>query len=261
MNRKREIFLLIFLVFLFFAINYRAIDGKITEFLKDYEYKSVERIIDGDTIVVENNTHIRLLGINTPEKGEKYYNEAKNFLSELVSNKTIKLEYGKERYDKYQRTLAYVILNGKNINIEQVRNGFANTYIYNNDEYTIRLRNAWEECIQIGKNLCEKSNDKCADCIELKELDVKNQKVIFYNKCNFDCDLTNWGIKDEGRKNFVFPTFVLESNKEMNVIVGNKTNTDGDLYWKGEDYVWTSTGDTLFFRDKDGKLVLWKKIN
>ena len=49
------------------------------------------RIIDGDTIVV-NNVSIRLLGMNTPERGEKYYQEAKNYLALLISNKTIWLE-------------------------------------------------------------------------------------------------------------------------------------------------------------------------
>jgi micrococcal nuclease len=260
MSKRKEIILLTLLILLFFAINYKTIDGKITKFLKDYEYKEVVRIIDGDTIVAGNNTHIRLLGINTPEKGERYYNEAKNFLSELVSNKTIKIEYGAERYDKYKRTLAYVILNGKNINIEAVRNGFANPYIYNHDEYTSKLRSAWEECIASGKNLCEKSSDACANCIELKSLDVKNQKVTLKNNCNFNCGLTNWEIKDEGRKKFIFPEFTLKQNEEVSIIVGNKTNTEDMLYWKGEDYVWTSAGDTLFLRDGEGKLVLWREI-
>ncbi|MEK6913632.1 MAG: thermonuclease family protein [Nanoarchaeota archaeon] len=260
MNKRQQIILLTFLIFLLFVINYRTIDGKITEFLKDYEYKVVERIIDGDTIVVENNTHIRLLGINTPEKGEKYYNEAGNFLKELISNKTIRIEYGKERYDKYKRTLAYVIFDGKNINIEQIRNGFANAYIYDNDEYTNELRNAWKECIASGKNLCEKSNDECATCVELKSIDVKSQKVVLHNNCNFNCELTNWEIKDEGRKKFVFQIFILKENAEVSIIVGNKTDTDEILYWKDKDYVWTAGGDTLFLRDREGKLVLWKRV-
>jgi len=33
------------------------------------------------------------------------------------------------------------------------------------------------------------------------------------------------------------------------------------LFWKGKDYVWTSTGDTLFLRDDEGKLVLWEMYN
>jgi hypothetical protein len=82
----------------------------------------------------------------------------------------------------------------------------------------------------------------------LNELNVKNQKVVFENICNFDCDLTKWDIKDEGRKHFVFGNFILESGKSVEI-------TTKDF---NETYVWTSTGDTLFLRDDSGRLVLWK---
>lgn len=258
MNRKGEIVLLVFLVVLIVGINYKFIDSSVEGFLDEGETATVERVIDGDTIVVENDTHVRLLGINTPEKGEIYYQEAKDFLSNLTLNKTIRLEYGQEREDLYGRTLAYIILEGNNINAEQVRNGFANLYIYNNDKYTNELKESWDECIAKGKNLCEKSQEECTDCIELKELNVKNQTAIFYNNCSFDCSLAGWNIKDEGRKNFFFPDFTLTSNKEVSIIVGNRTNSENILYWAGEDYVWTAGGDTLFLRDEKGKLVLWK---
>ena len=257
MDKKKQTFLLVFLVLFFGAINYNFIDGQLKNFLDDSDVKIVERVIDGDTIVVENNTHVRLLGINTPEKKELYHDEAMNFLSGLILNKTIKLEYGKEKKDRYGRVLAYAILDGKNINLEQVKNGFANYYIYDNDEYTTKLKDAWNECLVSGKNLCEKSRDKCSDCVELRELNIKEQEVIFYNKCNFECDLTKWNIKDEGRKNFIFPNFILKENSEVKIIVGNKTNSDGILYWNEKDYVWTTGGDTLFLRDDAGRLVRW----
>jgi micrococcal nuclease len=260
MNKRKEIALLAFFIILFLVINYHFLDTKVIEFLDESDSGIVERVIDGDTLVI-NNTSVRLLGINTPEKKEFYYQEAKDFLLNLTLNKTVKLKYGKDKQDLYGRTLAYIILDEKNVNIEQVRNGFANLYIYDRDEYTNRLKEAWNECILEEKNLCEKSTDKCASCIELKELNVKNQTIIFYNKCDFDCNLNKWSIKDEGRKKFIFPNFVIESRKETRIIVGNKTSDKNTLYWTGEDYVWTTEGDTLFLRDENGKLVLWKEIN
>jgi hypothetical protein len=50
----------------------------------------------------------------------------------------------------------------------------------------------------------------------------------------------------------------LKGKEEAKVIVGNKTNSENVFYWTKEDYVWTSTGDTLFLRDKEGNLVLWR---
>jgi len=256
MNKRKEIVFLGVLVLLLFVVNYKFLDTKVIEFLEESDFSVVERVIDGDTLVVKNNTHVRLLGINTPEKGEFYYQEAKDFLNNLTLNRTVKLEYGKDKTDLYGRILAYIII-GKNINSELVRNGFANLYIYNSDKYTNELKQAWNECIAKEINLCEKSKEECAYCIELKELNVKNQTIVLYNNCSFDCGLAGWNIKDEGRKKFIFNS-VLNSKKEIRIIVGNKTNSENVLYWKGEDYVWTQSGDTLFLRDEKGKLVLWR---
>jgi len=257
MRKRTSIFLLISLIVLLVAVNYSFLDSKLEKFLIENTYTKVVRIIDGDTIVVENNTHVRMLGINTPEKGETYYQEAKNFLSELISNKSIRLEYGKDKIDLYGRTLAYIFLDNKNINLEQIRNGFANVYILGDLKYENILREAWNECIKNNKNLCEKSDEKCASCIELN-LDMKKQTATFYNNCDFDCSLTGWNIKDEGRKNFFFPNYILNGKSQVSVITGNQTNSENVLFWKGEDYVWTSGGDTLFLRDEKGKLVLWE---
>jgi hypothetical protein len=257
MDNREGIFLISLLSFLLLVINYSFLDSNVTKFIDEKEFTIVNRVIDGDTIVVDNNTHVRMLGINTPEKGEKYSNEAKVFLEKLVLNKTVELEYGKERKDLYGRTLAYVILNDKNINVEQVKNGFANFYIYNKDVHTIQLEEAWKSCLINNKNLCEKSNDKCSVCVVLKE--IKNQTIVFQNNCSFKCNLTNWDIKDEGRKHFNFGNFILDRN--VSIIVGNGTNSKDKLFWKGESYVWTAGGDTLFLRDAKGKLVLWKEIN
>jgi len=262
MNKRWEIVLLVFFVLLLFALNYNNLNGMAEKFLDESEEGFVWRAVDGDTVKIGNES-VRLLGINTPEKGEFYYAEAKKSIEGLIVNKTVKLEFGNDKYDKYGRKLAYLILDGVNVNIEQVRKGFANIFIYDNDEYTEELKNAWNECVANGENLCEASKEKCAGCIELKELDVKNQEVIFYNNCSFDCNLQNWSIKDEGRKKFVFSNFVLMKNKEVSVIVGNESSFEDEdiLLWEDEEYVWTSTGDTLFLRDDNGKLVLWREIN
>jgi len=253
MNRKRQIILLIVLISLLFFINYPFLDSAVESFLLKNEKGLVERVVDGDTIIV-NGDSVRLLGINCPEKGERYYEEAKEFLENSVLNKKVRLE-GIEN-DMYFRKLRYVFLGSENVNLKMVEEGLANVYILDDKNYEKELRDAWEECILKNKNLCEKSLDKCADCIGLRKFD--NQEVVFYNRCDFDCDLNGWTIKDEGRKKFVFEDFILDKDKEVKIIVGEGINNGNILFWKGEDYVWTSTGDTLFLRDSEGRLVLWE---
>jgi|SRR3989344_3004949 len=257
--KQKDITLLITLIVLIIAINYNYLDTKLTNFLSNSETAKVQRVIDGDTIEIENKTSVRLLGINTPEKGEIYYNEAKRFLEDLVLNKTIILEFSKNKYDMYDRTLAYIFKDNENINLKIIEEGFGNFYFPSGrDKYYNQFKEAWNKCVENKKNFCEPSEDICAKCIELKDFNYKGQTITFYNKCNFDCDLNKWEIKDEGRKKFVFPDFDLKSNMEIKIIVSNKTSTDENLYWENEDYVWTKTGDTLLLRDNSGKLILWK---
>lgn len=256
---KKEICILAFLFILIFSVNYSWLDPFVVRFFDDSESVKVERIIDGDTIVAENQT-IRLLGINTPERGERFYSEAKEFLENEILNESVILRFGRDRKDFYGRTLAYVFFKGDNVNLKQVENGLANYYFPSGkDIYFDDFGNAWRDCLEENRNLCEASVERCTECIELKEFDFRNEKIVFYNSCDFSCDLENWEIKDEGRKKFVFPGFVLNSGEEVSVVVSEEEiNEENTLTWIRKDYVWTDSGDTLFLRDKDGKLVLWE---
>jgi hypothetical protein len=254
-NKNQKRVLLFFLVILLFAINYPILNKVVMGLVDSYEVGIVERVIDGDTLVI-NKTSIRLLGINTPEKGEKYYGEAKEYLENLTLYKLVKLKKSKQDLDLYKRKLRYIFIDGENINKKIVEKGLANIYFPSGkDSFYKDFKETWQECINKRINLCEKSIDACANCVTLKELSVDNQEVILKNSCSYKCNLTNWGIKDEGRKNFIFPSYLLD--KEVRIIVGNETNTKDTFFWEGYDYVWTKTGDSIFLRDKDGGLVLW----
>jgi len=256
MNLKTKYILLLvlFALGLFLAI-YPFLDAKLQGYLISSDTAFIDRVIDGDTIV-SNETSIRLLGINSPEKGEKYYSEAKEFLEDLILNKTVRLEFGKEREDRYRRTLAYLYLGNENINLKLVEKGYANIYFPSGrDMHYNEFAQAWEEC---NENLCEISKDECASCIKLTRFDYENEIIILKNICDFDCELTDWTIKDEGRKKFIFPEFNLESLEIIEILVGEDEDNENTLYWKGETYVWTRTGDSLFLRDENNLLVLWE---
>ena len=213
MQKRREAKALAILILILLAINYGFFDKLLVGFFKSEAQVSVDRIIDGDTIE-SNGTSIRLLGINTPEKGEFYYDEAKKFLEQEILNKTVTLKFGKEKEDRYGRTLAYIFLNGENINLNLVKKGLANYYFPSGkDGYYNAFVNAWKTCIDDNINLCAASKNKCAHCVELKELNVKEDKIVLYNNCGFSCEITGWTIKDEGRKKFVFPEFNLNANE------------------------------------------------
>ena len=99
----------------------------------------VTKVVDGDTFWADDGTNkglkIRLIGVDAPEsrrtfKKEVGYfgKEAKTYLTNLLSGKSVRLEYDLNRTDQYGRTLAYVYLqDGTFVNAELVKNGFAMT--------------------------------------------------------------------------------------------------------------------------------------
>ena len=75
----------------------------------------VKRVIDGDTVVLADDQHVRLIGINTPEmnygKGapQPYAVDAKQALQRMVTDsKQLYLSYGSEKKDHYGRALAHL---------------------------------------------------------------------------------------------------------------------------------------------------------
>jgi len=95
----------------------------------------VQRVIDGDTIVVSNVGTVRLIGVDTPEtvdprKPVEYFGrEASAFTARIAAGKPVRLEFEGSRKDKYDRTLAYVYLaDGRLLNAELIRQGYAHAY-------------------------------------------------------------------------------------------------------------------------------------
>ena len=86
----------------------------------------VARIIDGDTIELEEGERVRYLGINTPEKGRPFYAEAMEANEILVAGQEVELELDIQTTDQYGRTLAYVWIGERMVNFELLWQGFAN---------------------------------------------------------------------------------------------------------------------------------------
>jgi len=92
----------------------------------------VVKVTDGDTInVLEagNVLHkVRLTGIDAPERGQPYGRKSQEYLAGMVAGKQVLIESDKQ--DRYGRDLGKIILNGKDINQEQVKAGMAWWYRY-----------------------------------------------------------------------------------------------------------------------------------
>lgn len=112
-------------------------DAKEFNLAKDFSFYTVQKVYDGDTILLEDGKKIRLVGINTPEiehskQVEQSGGEAARYwLNQQVLARKVRLEFGQEKRDKYKRYLAHIFTEqGKHINLELVRLGLATTSIY-----------------------------------------------------------------------------------------------------------------------------------
>ncbi|MFH0860170.1 MAG: thermonuclease family protein [Candidatus Altiarchaeota archaeon] len=235
----------------------------------------VSKVIDGDSIKLQNGIEIRLLGINTPEQGQPYYQEVTNRLRELVEGKTVSLEGDIQDRDQYNRLLRYVFVNDLFVNLQLVKEGYANVLIIQpNTKYEADLKNAQNEVktsklniwkpSSTGEGICDNRcigisyfhwNAEGNDCSNLND-----EYVTFINTCQYPCDLMSWTIKDDANHIYTFPSFILENSRTVTIYTGFGTNTKKELYWsssgKSCNSIWNNDEDTLYLRNLKGELVL-----
>jgi len=94
----------------------------------------VVNITDGDTFTIATGEIVRLICVDTPEKGEENYTKAKDFLSSLILGEEVRLEPDEngEDQDSYGRLLRYAYLNSTFINKEIVQKGYGTLFPYGN---------------------------------------------------------------------------------------------------------------------------------
>ena len=77
---------------------------------------------------------IRLQGIDAPERTQAFCTKSKEHLSDLIAGQIVTVEY--HDLDRYQRILGKVLIDGEDINLEQVSSGIAWHYKKYNRELT-----------------------------------------------------------------------------------------------------------------------------
>lgn len=87
----------------------------------------VERVVDGDTLVLANGAKVRLIGSDTPEirPKEPWGPEATRFTEDFVSGGEIRLQLDGRRKDQYGRFLAHVWVGDRSLSEELIRAGLA----------------------------------------------------------------------------------------------------------------------------------------
>ena len=92
---------------------------------------AVERVIDGDTLLLADQTRVRLIGVDTPEcvqpehPVEPWAPEASEFTRAFVAGGQVRLQLDRERLDRHGRLLAYVWVDERLLNEQLLFAGLA----------------------------------------------------------------------------------------------------------------------------------------
>ncbi len=141
--------LLIIIIIIFIQVIDDGSGTKYSNDTKKQTINTVTHIVDGDTFDIASGQRIRMIGIDTPERGEYFYKEASIRLKELIDGKEVILIKDVSETDRYGRLLRHVYLNGVWINKQMIDEGFAKLLTFPPDV----------EHVQIFKQAQKKARD------------------------------------------------------------------------------------------------------
>ncbi len=187
---------------------------------------TVTHIVDGDTLDVRLTSgkieRIRLIGIDTPERGVCFFSQATARARQLAMSKPVVLrgDATQDTRDRYGRLLAYVWLaGGKDLGYQLVAGGFAKVYVYRSAfqrlpayrsaETTARGVTAgqWNGCATPGpkpvvpSGNCHSSYSPCLpivddlDCADVRARGVAPVRVLGSDPYRLDGDNDGWGCE------------------------------------------------------------------
>lgn len=148
MDKKQ--YLIIFSIIIVSLFSFALLDSNLysnREEQDDIELEGiVNYVVDGDTLDI-NDIRIRLALVDTPERGQDGYKEAREFVKNLCLNKKgeVDIDDGQRRGDRYGREIGVVYCEGINVNKALVENNLTKIYTeycdiseFSKEEWTIK---------------------------------------------------------------------------------------------------------------------------
>jgi endonuclease YncB( thermonuclease family) len=237
-------------------------------------WRSTE-VIDGDTLDVSGplgELRVRLIGVNAPESGECFSEEATDALAELVAAKDLVLVADRSDVDQFGRALRYVeTVDGVDVGAELVGAGFAIARRYPPDDARAGLyADLQSDAQRAGRGLwaqdaCGTSDldgveiviDVNADAPGDDGMNLNGEWVSFTNAGAETIDLDGWEVADESASHrYTFDDLRLGPGAEVTLFSGCGRDDEATRHWcVSGSAVWNNSGDTVFLRDRNGNIV------
>lgn len=239
------------------------------------ELATVLAITDGDTLTVTLADGaidtVRLIGINTPESGECFYEEATSVLTALVSpGEQVAMTVDVSDRDQFDRLLRYLWVGQMSVNEEMVRRGAAIARRYPPDtSLADRFEDAQSSAQSARTGLwapdaCGPASESGLRILEVfydapgdDNVNLNEEWITVRNDGANIVDLSGWTLKDESSTHrFAFPTlFSLAVGEIATIRTGCGESFGTELFWCNQgSAVWNNAGDTAFLLDPNGNI-------
>lgn len=226
------------------------------------ETATVQQVLDGDTCRLSDSREIRYLGIDAPEKGDPFANEATQINNRLVGGRSVRCEIGPTARDRNGRILAYVFQESTFVNAELLRQGAAYVRRPVKKKYREILNRAQDEA-RMARLGIWRGNTNAHIVIAAVHAKPKggrenlsDEYPVLKNLDESNIDMTGWTVSDEAHQRYLVPHFVLPAKATVTLRTGLGKNDSTNLYWGSRNSIWNDNGDTIFSRDDQGRLVL-----
>ncbi|MBU1326879.1 thermonuclease family protein [Patescibacteria group bacterium] len=138
-------------------------------------------VIDGDTVVLEGKSRVRLRYVDAPEKGLCGYDQATRELENLVMGKSVRIE--ETIPDTYGRGMALVYVGSTLINKEMLASGWVR-YHHDNSAVTEEVKAASDLARQEKRGIygaCQSTtNSKNPKCLIKGNIDKSTDTHLYY---------------------------------------------------------------------------------
>jgi endonuclease YncB( thermonuclease family) len=104
---------------------------------------TIANVVDGDTVDLSTGERVRVIGIDTPERGQCGFQEASDEMATLALDKVVVVTPGaRDDVDKYGRILRYLDVDGSDVGLRLIRDGLAIARYDSRDGYGAHTREA-----------------------------------------------------------------------------------------------------------------------
>lgn len=226
----------------------------------------VERVIDGDTVILEDGKRVRYVGINTPERAQPYFAEAVALNRRLTEGKHVRLEGDEVQEDGYHRLLAYVYVDRDMVNARLIEEGLAHVFVIPpNLRYYDRFlelqrraraarRGMWQSVRGPLKITSLKFNAPGDD-----RFNPNGEYVRIASVADGVIDVRGYVLRDAYGHRYTFPALSLKPGYSMLLVSGRGVDVADPgriiLYWQSDGAIWNNDGDTATLLAPDGSTV------